>query len=279
MQQFMEGEHVTTSFVPYLVSFIRSHLNTMCKTYAPENEVLLDLKASTKLSVFECVARMRNIFEDRWGSGEPGSVYSEHLTRGYRQIRKGLPKITMLAAAIDPRTKKLKGIPPDDRKSVWDALHQYVVECTPAQDSNISQPGVDPTRLEFQDSLFGDLSDAEEDMFDVFESHDETLERELNAYRNQAHLSHSATCPGDPLLWWKQREGLYPNLAKAARKLLCIPATSAASERLFSKAGNIVTDLRCSLRPDHVEELLFLKSAWSKVEEYESQLSKKRKVG
>jgi len=39
-----------------------------------------------------------------------------------------------------------------------------------------------------------------------------------------------------------------------ARKYLCIPAKSASSERLFSTAGNTVTDCRTCLNTDNVEE-------------------------
>ena len=48
-------------------------------------------------------------------------------------------------------------------------------------------------------------------------------------------------------------------LSKFAKKYLCVPATSVASERVFSSAGDIVSAQRSCLHSDHVDKLLFLK--------------------
>ncbi|GAA6096662.1 zinc finger BED domain-containing protein 1-like [Tachysurus ichikawai] len=46
--------------------------------------------------------------------------------------------------------------------------------------------------------------------------------------------------------------------AMLAKSYLSVPATSTASERLFSVAGNIVTKKRASLTSEHVDMLTFL---------------------
>lgn len=63
---------------------------------------------------------------------------------------------------------------------------------------------------------------------------------------------------GDPLQWWKEHHVNFPTLSKLARKYLCIPATSSASERVFSTGGNIVTCQRSALKPEKVNMLVFL---------------------
>jgi hypothetical protein len=61
-----------------------------------------------------------------------------------------------------------------------------------------------------------------------------------------------------PLAFWKTREVEFPILAKLARKYLCMQASSAAIERVFSTGGNTVTKKRASLAKDTIEELILL---------------------
>ena len=72
------------------------------------------------------------------------------------------------------------------------------------------------------------------------------------------------------LKWWKNNEKLFPIIAKFARRVLCIPASSAASERVFSSSGNTVSDKRNRLSPDVVRHLIFLKDAIKKVSAHKS---------
>lgn len=61
-----------------------------------------------------------------------------------------------------------------------------------------------------------------------------------------------------PLEWWKKNRSRFPLMANMAKKYLCITATSTPSERVFSAAGNIVTPHHNLLRPDRVNQLVFL---------------------
>lgn len=77
---------------------------------------------------------------------------------------------------------------------------------------------------------------------------------EITTYLSSARVARTV----NPYEWWKQNKHQYPNIAEVATRYLPIPATQVASERMFSVSGNIVTQRRELLRPDHVEQLTFL---------------------
>jgi len=64
---------------------------------------------------------------------------------------------------------------------------------------------------------------------------DSDIHTEIQSYR-----ASPASQDEDPLAWWRTHEILFPKLAKLAKKFLAIPASSAPSERAFSKVGIVV---------------------------------------
>ncbi|CAL9689321.1 unnamed protein product [Knipowitschia caucasica] len=117
----------------------------------------------------------------------------------------------------------------------------------PASGDQISQGAAKKQRKSLGSFLKGSVSGKT----------DVTAERllsELSSYVN----SPAADSECDPLVWWKIHTVNFPHISRLARKYLCIPATSSASERLFSTGGNVVTCQRSSLKPSTVNMLVFL---------------------
>lgn len=99
--------------------------------------------------------------------------------------------------------------------------------------------------------LDGDDDDAD----DMSEDAASLLRKEIDLYTSLPTLRPKDACP---LKWWAEHESTFPSIAKLARKYLCVQATSVASERAFSGAGNIVSARRTALKPARVNELCFL---------------------
>lgn len=90
--------------------------------------------------------------------------------------------------------------------------------------------------------------------------------------RRPIHMSEWEQYISEPLLhqdcnsleWWKGKKSQYPILFKLAKSYLAVQATSAASERLFSTAGSILTKKRNRLNSELLDKLLFLNKTLNK---------------
>ena len=62
----------------------------------------------------------------------------------------------------------------------------------------------------------------------------------------------------NPIRWWADRKAKMPKLYKIAMRTLSAQASEVASERAFSSAGNIHTDLKKSMSPETLSQRLFV---------------------
>lgn len=114
---------------------------------------------------------------------------------------------------------------------------QKVLEETP-------DPTLDVT-VSTEHSVLCDVSDDEEEPIDELESY-------LKSRREKFKI--------DVLVWWRNNASQYPKLSSIARKILPIQATSVASERVFSVAGDVETKSRNRLSDESVENIILFKS-------------------
>jgi hypothetical protein len=90
------------------------------------------------------------------------------------------------------------------------------------------------------------------------------IEIELEKYLNT--MPRPADPDADILAYWKSNAELVPYLASFARSILCIPASSASSERVFSAAGNIVTHKRTRISASKAEELVYIHDNYDRIQ-------------
>lgn len=113
-----------------------------------------------------------------------------------------------------------------------------------AHTSTLSPPAAKRKRSSF----FADWENADDD-------DDAPVRDEVNLYISQRH---AMADDRDLLGWWRINSSIYPKLAKLARSVLCIPASSSSNERVFSAAGRTIDQRRTSLKPGTVDAILFL---------------------
>lgn len=84
---------------------------------------------------------------------------------------------------------------------------------------------------------------------------EEQANREISKYREEPNVQSNTK----PLQFWITNAIKFPLLSKLVKIYLCAQASSVASEKVFSTAGDIVTSTRSCLDPEHVDQLTFLK--------------------
>lgn len=125
-------------------------------------------------------------------------------------------------------------------------------------DSNSSNNGSSDDDSEQADSLWSVHNElvTKKAATQNSEQTDERMPTDLKHY-----LSYPTIPLGDDTLkYWDIVGNMYPNLKKIAQPYLSLVATSVPSERLFSKAGNIMTEKRNRLKGEKLQQLLFLGS-------------------
>ena len=137
-------------------------------------------------------------------------------------------ELSLLVAAVDPRFQNLKFLSETLRHEVELELLRLALSVQETLPSVEGQPSNKKAKTAF-DVLLGEEK----------ESYDNTCEAELNQY----FAEKVATRDTDPLQWWKMNKFRFASLARVAKSILCMPATSTPSERLFSTAGLRVTNL------------------------------------
>jgi hypothetical protein len=269
IQQYLDGGGggesavLTCSFIPMFVKDIRERLKLIRSTYYPDStECPAEMKETMKVTINRSVVVMLEMFEQQWG----GSDEDEDSSDPGRGVWKGFPLFVLMAVAMDPRTKKIPGIPISIKNLIWEAIRERVIEESNAVTANasdessaasIDQEQKNNSKYEFWNRLLDDPDDIES-----VGTRQELLQSEILHYRRQPLLGITE----DPILWWRKHHHEYPTLSRIAQPLLAIPATSVASKKVFSQNSRIITDHRSNLKPEDISNLVLLKGSWSAVE-------------
>lgn len=173
--------------------------------------------------------------------------------KAWEEVRKCLPR---LAGALDVTLESATASAANGGESTMSEDEDVYVEDDEdakyyrrAPASQASSAGAAAETADTGESVLGKLVKAEFDQFWAKVYEDEIFRLSMSS---------------DPIKWWAaQREaGSFRNLAVCAISVLAIPATSACVERLFSAAGQHVTDLRRSLGVERLQQMVLISENW-----------------
>ena len=219
-------------------------------------EDLTDLLSGEKrVTCFAIKPLLKHIFENILSDKEEDTTLTCQLKAKIKQdleSRYIQPNISDVCSFLDPRFKGQFN-PTEVVKVVKEEMELLVTEDQDDLDddtdlsANCEPP---PKRGKFSQIFGKSLVGTVEATL----SASEKVEQEVNMYI-QLPVADIDKCP---LQWWKSESNHLPTISKVARKYLCACATSVPSERTFSTGGNIVTKRRSCLKPDKVNQLVFL---------------------
>ena len=216
------------SCVEKLVSFEGQHYPTFCHVYPS----LYGLRhyLMSKQPVYEIAVRFRQ------------QMLTE-LQDAFANIL-GTPGVVHVAAMLHPGFKLIK---------LTDAMKVFVNDYIRSRLPISSEPQMEKKAR---------VSDDYGDLFSVSRSAPVAdIGDEWSRYLGGPEVDKNI----DPLQWWSFNEVNFPELAKIARNLLAIPASSAASERVFSVANACCSGRRSGLNTETIETQILLRYNWELV--------------
>lgn len=171
--------------------------------------------------------------------------------------------VCVIAAALDPRFRKLKFLSSDDILKVQIKIQTLALQAKINEKEQLQQASV-----EQDDSARAQSGSRHITGLRLRGAMRKTVPRKKSGadnerVRNEVLMYFGEQCIArdkSPLQWWKENAARFPDLAVLAKSYLSVPAMSTPSERLFSAAGNIVTEKRASLTSEQVDMLTFLHS-------------------
>ncbi len=169
------------------------------------------------------------------------------------------------ACFVDARFKSMPFLSKPEIKTLHNDIVEEMLSLMPPPTNEEQSTGSDNSVTDGQEpavkkkktllgQILGDMFEKQNEE-GIFLSNNEKAEQELKRYVDEDSPAVDET---HALKWWKEHHHRFPYIAKIAKRLLCIPATSTPSERLFSTAGHIINSKRACLDPDNVNMLCFL---------------------
>jgi hypothetical protein len=277
VQKLLEGEkYPTLSLVPFCIFYIRK-----CLT-----------KATVPNKLFEPVTRlglkMLKDFNTRYGDGRVNYHNPVLIGRNNRYV--SLHPYHVFSSFLDPRFHHLDCVNAREVEPVWKDLKLFAINLWDENENDVNNNGNNgndrlmnqPIAADYEHRPnlraavnFYDDSDSDTTTnpgvnYNVAEQV-ETSETKCNQEIISFRTIESTRVPKfnlnitrkedqfDVVGWWTMKKNVYPILYKTWKRLIIVTATSAPSEREWSKLSNILTKNRNRLDHSFASDLMMVK--------------------
>jgi len=168
------------------------------------------------------------------------------------------------ATLLYPRNMSdLNCIPPNQHDQAWALLRRMVIAVIDEVKNSDSSTDVNDSIEDVNDFLVTVSAATVVNSLEL--SSAEIAVREIKIWKTRTVPFPEDENPLDE--WRRGTVSLFPWLGVLARRVLAIPVTSAAPERLFSTAGKVMAEKRLRLMCDNMKELVYLQEVCPQVRE------------
>ncbi len=181
-------------------------------------------------------------------------ILSQELRQRFLTIESGY--VMAVATLLDPRFKKL----PFSDKSELDVVTRHMTHelaslktSEGSQSESDSLPATESLPVPKTNELWASFDQKVTDYNSRRSTMSDSIVK-VRQYFDEGNIDREKNL----LEWWQQNSSRFPNLQKLARKYLCTPGSSVPSERVFSTAGQLISERRSRITPQNIDMMLFL---------------------
>ena len=269
-QRLLEGDEYPTGSLVVMAAFqIRRHYVDVLNcdaTAAPVKELVTIL--------------LKDFDEFRYSppAGHEGKVrFAREVETGFRNRYLSVHPYLFIAAFLDFHCRKgleRKWMVPEQYQDLraWildlmvDVAKEANAKSTDGEDGNEEEAEASSESEEMGEgfAFAGAFDYDEDDQNNNDAGNEESIrircEAQLAAYEllNPMPMQDAEGKYTDPLKRWKEVAPQFPELAKLAQEFLSIPATSAPSERIWSRAARVITAKRSCIDPEVTSRTMFV---------------------
>jgi len=227
-EEMSADQNVTISKQNLYYRFLTDHLNTFIYNNN-SNEIIINMATEIKKTLFNYFKNLEDY------------------------------EIQEQSIILDPRFKKFGFASETKFQILKTSLQQKLQALNVENELLVPNESNEQTAIEIQSTSTSDIwKSFDERVSSLVGQNNSTVASivEMDKYLNECLLSRHM----DPLKWWSERKHIYPRLYEIMKRRLCVPATSVPSERVFSKAGQVLTQRRSRLTTSKVEKLIFVQA-------------------